>query len=80
MKFKKTAIGVTLLLIIIFLSQYKKQDVFTLSCFSAVLCRTIFHALFCQGTMPAIFCIKSNMRHFAPTLVSYIIQLADCMA
>ena len=31
MKFKKTAIGVTLLLIIIFLSQYKKQDVFTLT-------------------------------------------------
>ena len=31
MRFKKTAIGVTLLLIIIFLNQYKKQDVFTLT-------------------------------------------------
>jgi len=31
MRFKKTAIGVILLLIIIFLNQYKRQDVFTLT-------------------------------------------------
>lgn len=30
MRFKKTTIGVTLILIIIFLNQYKRQDVFTL--------------------------------------------------